>query len=271
MGTDGRIDAGESIVQDGYYLYQRDNGALEVWTGSPQNPGALYWETGVNESMDGAIYYSMLQGDGSLVTWRSNADGTDSLVWNTYSTQGAGVYFFVLECEGQRGGMDVHSGTPNQGGSSIWSEDGFFWRSQATSVPQPSPVDTTVQPTSMPSGTNKCLEPEILMQQGDKIFVQEVIMSDKNNFHLYQSINGTLELWEGSSARSGVLLWESVNPLTTDGIYYTTLQDDGNLVTKSLHRMTQCWFGSPGQPMVVVVTATVSSSSVQDASRPCHH
>ena len=70
------------------------------------------------------------------------------------------------------------------------------------------------------------------MQQGDKIFVQEIIMSDKKNFHLYQSINGTLELWEGSSARSGVLLWESVNPITTDGIYYTTLQDDGNLVTK---------------------------------------
>ncbi len=231
LQTNEQIDTGVSLLRDGFYIYQRENGALEVWTESPQNPGSLYWENGVNEVIDDATYFTLLQGDGNLITSRVTSDGAETVVWKTYTTTTNGNFFFVIQCEGQGGGVALYEGSPDQGGNEMWSDSGFFWLSKPTMVPQQPPVPSPPQQLPEPS---TCLEPVTLMQQGDALYVENSMMSDNNEYHLYQAVNGNLELWEGTPESPGRLLWETGIVESIIDVYYTTLQSDSNLVTRSI-------------------------------------
>ena len=156
LQTNNRIDTRENIIRNGYFLYQRDTGALEVWTGSPQNPGSVFWENGVSESIAGASYYTKLQGDSNLITWRLQANGKKRWVWKTWTANVDGLYSFGVACASQGGGVALYSGTPNQESISLWSEDGHYSPIAAT-TPRPVPPSTPSTPrpnlvaTSSPS------------------------------------------------------------------------------------------------------------------------
>jgi hypothetical protein len=244
LETNEQISEGETIVREGFFLEQRSNGALEVWMGSPENPGSLYWDNGINESIQGATYSTKLQGDGNFITWRGQTDGSRKLAWKTSTASINGRYLFVVECQGLGGGVALYQGTPGQDGVSIWARDGYM--SLSTAPQDTTPVQNTPSPAgqspSIPSSPAErpiCLEPVSLMLQGGVIYSEEERTSENDVYHLYQNINGNLELWEDRLGSSGRLLWESGQREATIDIYYTTLQSDSNLVTTRVTRQDE--------------------------------
>jgi hypothetical protein len=260
LGTNDQILEGETISREGFFLEQRSNGALEIWTGSPENPCSLYWDNGINESIQGATYVSKLQGDGNLITRRRETDGSSKVVWKTSTANNSELYSFVVECQGLGGGVALYEGTPGQDGVSIWARDSYLPLSTAQQdAPSPvqSPTFSTSQPippspgpsldfaaTPQPEAPSPvqrpvCLEAVPLMGVGGVLYSEEESMSENDEYCLYQNINGNLELWEGRPDSSGRLLWESGQQEATIDIYYTTLQSDSNLVTTRVMRQDE--------------------------------
>jgi len=120
MGRNDRLDVGESILRDNVYLIQKANGNLEIRELSQNTIGSLLWESGVSSSIENN-YYTKLQGDGNLITWKEGSDGSKSPVWKSRSVNSDGSYFFVLDCAANGGGAAIYQGHPQQGGTQLWS------------------------------------------------------------------------------------------------------------------------------------------------------
>ena len=120
MGGNDRLDVGESILRDNVYLIQKANGNLEIRELSQNTIGSLLWESGVSSSIENN-YYTKLQGDGNLITWKEGSDGSKSPVWKSRSVNSDGSYFFVLDCAANGGGAAIYQGHPQQGGTQVWS------------------------------------------------------------------------------------------------------------------------------------------------------
>ena len=118
------ISAGETIVGETMYATQHENGNLEIRTGTPENPGYLVWENGVDEPTEEFIYYTILQGDSHLITWRGNPDNSGrSVAWKSGTVNTSGDYFFVIECRARGGGVAIYSTLPEEGGYPLWKQD----------------------------------------------------------------------------------------------------------------------------------------------------
>eukprot|EP00934_Nitzschia_sp_Nitz4_P002416 Nitzschia sp. Nitz4//scaffold34_size148208//144122//146521//NITZ4_003000-RA/size148208-processed-gene-0.56-mRNA-1//-1//CDS//3329548855//2411//frame0 len=231
LESDTRIDSGEILMFDGFFLYQRTFGSLQLWRGTVQDR-TLYWDNGISESIDGATYYTKLQADSNLITWRVAQDGTKTALWKTATVNSGDIFAFVVECEGLGGGVALYNGLPEDGGVSVWQEDSYKNAEQTpTDAPSAASAPTIVEPagTETPSEAPTCSAEETLMESGAMFNGGETVASA--SFYLYQDYNGNLELHEGSPTNPGQLVWETGESETTIDQYYTILQGDGTLVT----------------------------------------
>ena len=130
----------------GFHLIQLLNGNVEIRWGSPEYPGDLIWESGYNGDSDRA-YYTKLEANGNLVTWKTEQDHSFSSVWET-STYGPtlAVYYLVLDCSERGDKIAVYQGHPEEGGTVVWNVNPASNAAAQVSFPKP-----TIPPTSMPS------------------------------------------------------------------------------------------------------------------------
>jgi hypothetical protein len=99
MERNDELKVGETIVREYVFLVQQANGNLEIREGAPDNPGRLLWENGVRGATnDASEYYTKMQGDSHLITWRVNPSGERSAMWGSNSINPDGSYSLVLEC-----------------------------------------------------------------------------------------------------------------------------------------------------------------------------
>jgi hypothetical protein len=137
------VTSGATMVNDEAtaFVWQQVNGNFLVQRGTPNNPGQLVWETGVNDST-GVSYSTTLQGDSHLLTKKVASNGSTSFVWRSFTVNPIGEHYFVLECPAAGGGVAIYQGRPNDNGSSA------LWRSTPSPIipTSPSPVSSPTTP-----------------------------------------------------------------------------------------------------------------------------
>jgi hypothetical protein len=108
-----------------------------------------------------------------------------------------------------------------------------------TSSPIVTPVSSQI-PTPSPTQAPVYIVPQVhnisylLLSGGDIISTDETSSSTPEGYFLHQRDNGRLELYKGSQAASGVLLWSSHEPesISTKGEFFSKLQGDGHLLIR---------------------------------------
>ena len=129
----------------GFHLIQLSNGNVEIRWGSPEYPGDLMWESGYNGDSDRS-YYTKLEANGNLVTWKTEQDHSFSSVWETSTYRPTlAVYYLVMDCNERRNKIVIYQGHPKEGGSVVWNVN------PASNAAQESFPKPTIPPTSMPS------------------------------------------------------------------------------------------------------------------------
>jgi len=107
-------------------LQQESDGNLVVKQG-----GVIIWESNVNEGF--GDYFSKLQGDGNLVTYKGKPPNGDSIVWRSKRAGPTTFdYFLGLDCDKQA--VSVYENIPTDPGRIIWTSGVM-----PTPAPTPSP------------------------------------------------------------------------------------------------------------------------------------
>eukprot|EP00978_Attheya_sp_CCMP212_P015965 scaffold41443_cov45-Attheya_sp.AAC.1 len=228
-----------SSTPEGYYLHQRDNGHLELYQGSPTTLGVLLWSSHKPEStsIKGA-FFTKLQKDGHLVIRKGTNSERGDVVWRSKAWGLDGAYRYVLEYNPDEGKLVVRQFVADDPNSSQ-----ILWYANISgSLLTPSPVVTPVSsqtPTPLPTQAPVSIVPQVsnisyLLLSGDDILsTDETLSSTPEGYFLHQRDNGRLELYQGSPAASGVLLWVSHEPDSTmKGEFFTKLQKDGHLLIR---------------------------------------
>jgi hypothetical protein len=136
-----------SFIQDGQrlrspddsdlYLIQENDGNLLVQDGE-----RTIWESGVSGSR--GDYWTQLQSDGNMISWKGTPKQRDDRVWKTDKTAVSGDYFLGLSCDKKY--IGIYKGTPSAPRDSIWTE-----RTGSSSPPSPTPRPPPAGPT--PTGS----------------------------------------------------------------------------------------------------------------------
>lgn len=94
-------------------LEQWNNGNLAIRDGSN-----VIWESG--QYKETADYWTKLQGDANLITWRGNPPNQkDSRIWKSNSPTASADYWLGLDCRKEK--VAIYRGTPdNYDGSTVW-------------------------------------------------------------------------------------------------------------------------------------------------------
>ena len=192
----------------------QDNGNLALMRGTPDDPGDVLWETGVDENAD--TYYTLLQRDGNLVTRPGSPSDevqAGSSVWKSNTGDSEGDYFLAFNCD--RTSISIYTGTPDDPGDIVWT------------MPSQQPVLN--EPITGEAAKSFC-EPVVLLFVGDMLSLDNATATGDGAF-LVQEDDGNLCLKLGTPDNAGDILWES-NVVNDAGAFYTTLQEDGNLITR---------------------------------------
>mmetsp|Transcript_4814 Transcript_4814/g.13919 ORF Transcript_4814/g.13919 Transcript_4814/m.13919 type:complete len:468 (-) Transcript_4814:96-1499(-) len=129
-----------------FHFIQLLDGNIEIRWGSPAYPGDLMWESGYVGSTDGA-YYTKLEANGNLVTWKTDQNYSFSSVWGTSTHRPTlAVYYLVLDCNKNGNKIAIYQGHPEHGGTLIWDVDPASDAANQAPIPKP-----TIPPTSIPS------------------------------------------------------------------------------------------------------------------------
>ena len=228
------INHGETVEKIGSFLYHNPNGNLEVRMGTIQSPGSLVWESGKVGQKE-ATYYTKLQGDGNLITWKVE-NGNKSLHWKSNTSENDSFkYYFLLGCGDTQGDylrVSIYQSLPSEGGRDI-----ITW-STAYHVTRPPSDLSSPYPTT---GVESVTCDDLILLKRDQI-INGGETTEREGAFLFQKMNGNLEVREGTPQNPGNLVWESGAASQTDATYFTKLQGDGNLITwrikngtKSLH------------------------------------
>ena len=216
----------EAVVTSGYYLFQDENGNLEIRQGSPDDSGDLVWATDVQGDKKNS-FSSILQDDGNLITYEADKND-ESVLWSSESAGESSSYFFLLQCPAQVGeSIAIYDGRPNQGGQLVKSWETL---TELPSTNEPSKSPSSEPSTSPSSEPTQCNDPSIFLESNDNIDEGTALV--RNNVYLTQRYTGNLEIREGTPNSPGDLIWQSGVNESPDGFrYYTKLQGDGHLIT----------------------------------------
>ena len=213
MKRDDKIENGQTLKNGIISITQGANGNLEV----RKDPDDLVWESGVDGPTD-YTYYTMIQGDSNLITWRelsSNGRSVKSVAWKSETVNPDGFYYFVLECPESGGGVAIYKGHPEDGGAPVWKLDAL-----------------PLAPTTPKVDLSLLCDYEVFMERND--ILQEGEAVSFHDVFIMQKSNGNLEVRRGNPGSPGGLVWESAYSGSTDDSYYTKFQGDSNIVTWSV-------------------------------------
>ena len=176
----------------------------------------MLWESDTNES--GEQFFTMLQGDGNLITRPGSPDDTElaSSIWKSY-TSGSGDFFLAFNCDGAS--ISIYSGTPGSPDEAVWTK--------------PDELPDIIHPIESIAGgsvPHSCEGPEALLFGGDMISVDNATSAGTRAF-IVQEDDGKLCLMEGTPDNPGQLLWDS-GVEESGQEFYSMLQKDGNLITR---------------------------------------
>eukprot|EP00978_Attheya_sp_CCMP212_P026299 scaffold86255_cov63-Attheya_sp.AAC.1 len=108
--------------------------------------------------------------------------------------------------------------------------------SRKQQIPTPSPTQAPVSIVQVPNISY------LLLSGGDILSTHETVSSTPEGYFLHQRDNGRLELYQGSPAASGVLLWVSHEPDSTmKGEFFTKLQTDGRFLIRESTTRVAVW------------------------------
>jgi hypothetical protein len=243
-----------SSTPEGYYLYQRDNGRLELYQGSPAASAVLLWSSHEPESMSTkGEFFSKLQKDGHLLIREGTTSEKGDVVWRSKSWGLDGAYHYVLEYNPDEGKLVVRQFAVDDPNSSqiLWYAN--ISGTLLTSSPVVTPVSSQI-PTPSPTQAPVSIVPQVdnisylLLSGGDILSTDETLSSTPEGYFLHQRDNGRLELYQGSPlyhgspAPSGVLLWVSHEPDSTmKGEFFTNLQKDGRFLIRESTTRVAVW------------------------------
>ena len=151
------VASGTPIVNFDYnvFIEQETNGNLRVFQGWPEQVGNLIWESGVNESP--GDYYTRLQGDGNMITYRGKTGDTSTSVWKTAKSGADTHYFFGVECDLES--VAIYEFYPDDPGTRLWYYGNFDPENFSTPVTAP-PITTPVTPSPTLPLTPSPITPE---------------------------------------------------------------------------------------------------------------
>ena len=271
LETNDVILRDESIVRNNMFLFQADDGNLEIRQGTPEEPGYLVWESNVKKRRK-SDYSTKLHENGNLIT---SKEKNGNQIWESGTSSEDAQYYFLLECLDRGGHVAIYKGLPDQDGVVLMS-----WEANSTPIQNPTKYPST-SPTSRPSRSpfvfpsaypsispssdpsprpsmspsispsfsptlSHILGPSptpsaqpspISTDCASSIFLErddvigEGVEIVRNDHFLYQKTDGNLEIRVGTLDNPGELVWESGKTGSYDSYYYTKLQGDGNLIT----------------------------------------
>jgi len=255
MKTDTVLGVGESVEFDGGFLTQEASGRLVLRQYQREGSPREVWSSSVDDILEDYNYYSILQGDGNLVTY--DGDGKD--VWDSNSVMEGGYYgnfFLVVVKDDDSNGEDklaiIHGSLSNPD-DTVWEETieltPFMPESPAPS-PKPSPAP-------MEEGDVK-----LILEKDESIESDDPIYFNGGSF--VQQPNGNIVLYKGGEEK-----WSS-GVDDTEGYHRTMLQGDGNMVTLNAQEQV-VWASNSHTPIhgdyyLVVDSAKVALEIYRGAS-----
>jgi len=154
-----------------------------------------------------------LQGDGNLITWEGTPKNRNSLVWKSNSPSATSTpYFLGLDCD--RENIGIYRGSPDNPGSTIWSE-------RTGLPPGPPPTLEPLPPTPTgPAPTSASCTPLYLGLKDNEVIQdgQSLQSPDDSNVLVEQWTNANLAVID-----NGRVIWDS-GQSESQGDYWTKLQ-----------------------------------------------
>jgi hypothetical protein len=193
---------------DGAYILQRDDGAVVVQEGTPDEPGEIIWQSCSNGNPT-ASYLTGLQPDSQFIT-RPTSD-LSTFVWkrDNFTPDTTAPWELALECDGDEYGSLVISDPT--GANVAWQTD--------------------LRPTC---DNGVCTSATVLLDMKERIQsgTPKSITYQNEAYTLLQRSDGNLRLWKGSRGSFACIAWQSDETRTsTNAQAYTVMQNDGNLVS----------------------------------------
>jgi hypothetical protein len=207
MTSSDVIKSGERLVNQAsnVFLDFTANANLELWRGTPEQPDLLLWESKVDQSANGTTYYTELQDDGNLVTYKMEAPtgggaASRSIIWMTRSTGPVDgrAYSLALDCEQNGGNLSIVEGPPQTSQVRLWTAK--IATSPPTNPPTMSPI------VSEFSESVAGCQPTIMMKSGDFLYPGKRVVNYEKGVYLIQLLNGNIEIRRGSPEYPGDLV-----------------------------------------------------------------
>jgi len=230
MQTDDILMVDERFDFDGGFLTQEKTGRLVLKQYQANGAPEEIWSSVVDPDLPEDKYFTILQGDGNLVTYVRDENFQLVDVWDSNSVKENGYFgnfFLVVARENSNDSpaknklVTIHGSLTNPD-DTVW-EVPIKWTPFLPGSPPPSPFPTPVPPTPVPPTAVN--DVKVLLKTDD------IIESNKplyfNGGFLMQEENGSLAIYV-----KGELTWSTALD-ESDGYHKTTLQGDGNLVTRN--------------------------------------
>jgi hypothetical protein len=127
LDEDDLISTNEAMSSrpEGYYLYLREDGQLELHQGSPGHSEALLWTSPNPAGSTKGDYFAKVRGDGNFQIRQGTVKNRGDFVWKSLAMGPRDVDYCLAYTPGKQM-LAVHKGMPderdNRSNSILWNE-----------------------------------------------------------------------------------------------------------------------------------------------------